>query len=269
MALKRLYTALRDSLDPRDRVLPQPASLMSPLPTVPNVSLAQWLGTVKDQGATGSCTAQAGTGILEWHYNRFKSQSLAFSPQFLYRAERIVEGDVTMDGGAQSRTMMKVLCQYGTCLESSDPYNGNTGWQQPTTLAQLAEARGYRMGAYHRVSDLETLKGVLRSGYVSSLAIEVYESFETQLVAETGTVPVPAKSEQFLGGHEVYCYGYDDVRSVLLCRNSWGLDWGAAGDFTLPYGYWSAGYVMDSWCCHFGSPWKLAPSLANLPNQHP
>jgi C1A family cysteine protease len=195
----------------------------------------------------------AGSGIAQWHFNRFKNQRIVLSPQFGYRAERILEGDINVDGGAQSRTMMKVLCTYGLCLESSDPYN-DQGWRNPTTNTQLLEARRYRLGAYHRVPDLATLKSVLASGYVASLAIQVFASFESEAVAQTGVVPVPnPHAEQFLGGHEVYCYGYDETQNRLLCRNSWGVNWGSCGNFVLPYGYWP--FVSDSWTCHFGRPW--------------
>lgn len=250
--MQRRYTAVRDTPDSRDHIA-NPA----PSPYLPQaISLAAWLPAVRDQGNEGACTMFAGSGILEWLFKRFKGQDIVFSPQFGYRAERILEGDVDQDGGAQSRTMMKVLAQYGLCLESSDPYN-DRGWKAPTTAAQLAEARSYRVGAYHRVPDLATLKSVLASGYVASLAIEVYESFESEEVANTGTVPVPdPRNEALQGGHEVYCFGYDDARGVLLCRNSWGAEWGDVGNFTLPYAFWA--YVSDSWTCHFGAPWGTA-----------
>lgn len=245
--MQRRYTAIADAQDSRDHLAaPQAATQPS------FVSLGAWLPEVRDQGQEGCCTMFAGSGILAWHYNRFRKQALVFSPQFGYRAERILEGDVSQDAGAQSRTMMKVLCTYGLCLESSDPYS-DQGWRNPTTNEQLAEARHYRLGAYHRVADLGTLKTVLASGYLASLAIQVYESFESQIVAQTGVVPVPNKNEACLGGHEIYAYGYDEVKNQLLCRNSWGPHWGNSGNFVLPYGYWP--YVMDSWTCHFGRPW--------------
>jgi Papain family cysteine protease len=254
--IERRYTAVRDVPDAADRIA-------APAPTLlPRADLSAWLPPVRDQGQEGCCTMFAGSGILAWHYKRFLGKDLVFSPQFGYRAERILEGDVDQDGGAQSRTMMQVLTKYGLCLEASDPYV-DTGWKTPTTLKQLAEARNYRLGAYHRVPDLMTLRSVLASGYVASLAIDVYESFESADVAANGAVPLPAANEQCLGGHEIYCYGYDDKLGLLMCRNSWGADWGQDGDFSLPYGYWP--YVSDSWTCHFGKPW--VSGLANPANQ--
>jgi hypothetical protein len=258
--IQRLYTAIRDTPDAADKIA-APDILLPP-----RADLSAWLPPVRDQGNEGACTMFAGSGILAWHYKRSLGKDLVFSPQFGYRAERILEGDIDVDGGAQSRTMMKVLTQYGLCLEASDPYV-DTGWKNPTTLAQLAEARNYRLGAYHRVPDLQTLKSVLASGYVASLGIDVYESFESDEVAANGAVPMPKAGEQCLGGHEVYCYGYNDALGLLLCRNSWGADWGDHGNFSLPYAYWK--FVSDSWTCHFGKPWgtaTVAPA-ADAPKQ--
>lgn len=257
---KRLYTAIRDVPDTADK-------LAGPAPSLPpRADLSAWLPPVRDQGQEGACTMFAGSGILAWHYKRFLGKDLVFSPQFGYRAERILEGDINVDGGAQSRTMMKVLTQYGLCLESSDPYE-DTGWKNATTPTQLLEARNYRLGAYHRVPDIATLRSVLASGYVASLAIDIYASFESDEVAANGAAPVPKAGEQCLGGHEVYCYGYNDALGLLLCRNSWGEDWGDHGNFSLPYAYWP--FVSDSWTCHFGKPWGTATAtpVAEAPKQ--
>jgi C1A family cysteine protease len=247
MAFK--YTALRDVPDERDHLAAPPAIV---LPS--HVDLSEWEPPVTDQGDEGCCTAQTGVRILSWMYKRFKGESLVFSPQFLYRAERICEGDVNQDGGAQSRTMMAVLREVGCCMEKTFPYS-DKGWTTPTTEDMLAEAHQYKTGAYHRIPDLDTLRSVLASGYPASVAISVFESFESEGVAATGHVPVPDPArEKNLGGHEVFVYGYDDAAHVLLLTNSWGTSWGDRGHFTLPYAYWP--FVWDSWTCHLGQAWK-------------
>ena len=65
----------------------------------------------------------------------------------------------------------------------------------------------------------------------------VYESFESQAVADTGTVPMPAPGEALLGGHAVLIVGYNDATHRFRVRNSWGPDWGDGGYFTMPYAY--------------------------------
>lgn len=251
----RRYDAIPDKHDPRDHI----AMSAAPGTAFQSVDLRQWMPPIRDQGQEGACTAFAGTRLLSWLLNRFQGRSLVFSPQFLYRAERIIEGDVDQDGGAQSRTMMAVMRDTGVCLEASDPYS-DQGWQTPTTHSQLAEAQHYRIGAFHRIPDLYTLRSVLASGYPASLAIPVYESFETNAVAQTGMVPMPKDHEALLGYHEVCVAGMDEDRKLLLVANSWGSGWGDKGYFWLPYEYWPL--VSDSWLAHLGPAWrpKVQPS---------
>jgi C1A family cysteine protease len=246
--MDRLYAALTDTPDSRDH-LAAPPSIALP----PSTNLQAWMPQVTDQGQEGACTAFAGAAILSWLLNKFQNRQYVFSPQFLYRAERLIEGDPGVDQGAQSRTMMACLKDVGCCMETSDPYTDG-GWKDQTNQTQLAEARNYQIGAYHRVQDFETLKSVLASGYVASLNINVYDSFESDAVGATGIVPMPAPTEALKGGHEVVCVGYDDASQTLLVRNSWGQAWGDQGYFHLPYDYWSN--VNDCWTAHLGPAWK-------------
>jgi C1A family cysteine protease len=249
MRVLHKYSAIADAPDSRDHIA------LGAVPGAPIVShdLRRWMPPIQNQGNEGCCTAETGTRILSWLVNRFLGKSLLFSPQFLYRAERIVEGDILVDGGAQSRTMMAVLRDTGCCLESSDPFT-DTGWQAPTTHKQLAEAQQYRIGAYHRIPELDTLRSVLSSGYPASLAIAVYESFESDAAAKSGIIPMPnTASEQLLGAHEVTVAGMDESSRRLLMANSWGTGWGLDGYFWLPYDYWQ--YVSDSWLAHLGPKW--------------
>ncbi len=254
------YPVIKDVPDARDHLAAPPP----PDGALPErADLSAWLGPVKDQGQLGACTGFAFSGLREFLFRRFtayeQNKALAaslavFSPLFLYYQERVLEGDIGTDGGAQSRTGVKVLAATGVCLENSDPYIPARFEIAPSTQA-LAEAPLYRVGAYHRVLDLDTLRGVLASGYVSSLALQVYASFESDTVAETGAVPLPLPGERCLGGHEVLVYCYDDAARVVKVRNSWGLGWGQAGNFTLPYEYFNGELVMDMWTAHLGRPW--------------
>jgi len=91
---------------------------------------------------------------------------------------------------------------------------------------------------YSRLTQsLSQLKGCLASGYPFVFGFTVYDSFESQQVAQTGVVPMPAAGEGVLGGHAVLAVGYDDTQQRFIVRNSWGTGWGMQGYFTMPYAY--------------------------------
>jgi C1A family cysteine protease len=88
--------------------------------------------------------------------------------------------------------------------------------------------------------------------------IMLYDSFESDTVASTGTVNLPTPQESLLGGHAVALVGYDDRPIVngrtnpnyqrFTVRNSWGPTWGQSGYFTIPYSYvLNPNLAMDFW----------------------
>ncbi len=89
------------------------------------------------------------------------------------------------------------------------------------------------------------MKGCLASGYPFVFGFTVYESFESEDVAKTGVVPMPAHTEKVLGGHAVTAVGYDDAQQRFIVRNSWGTDWGMKGYFTMPYAYLTDSNLAD------------------------
>jgi C1A family cysteine protease len=58
-------------------------------------------------------------------------------------------------------------------------------------------------------------------------------------------VPMPGTAETALGGHAVMAVGYNDASERFLVRNSWGIDWGVGGHFTIPYAYLSDRNLAD------------------------
>jgi C1A family cysteine protease len=92
------------------------------------------------------------------------------------------------------------------------------------------------------------MQGCLASGYPFVFGFTVYESFESEAVASTGVVPMPASGERTVGDHAVVAVGYDDAKRNFIVRNSWGSDWGDKGYFYMPYEYLMASdYADDFW----------------------
>jgi C1A family cysteine protease len=162
-----------------------------------------------------------------------------FTPSrlFIYYNERVIEGTVKSDSGAQIRDGIKVVTKEGDCPETEWPYVITKFTNKPTAQC-YKDALKYKAVQYQRVAqNVNQMKGCLASGYPFVYGFTVYESFESKNVAKTGVVPMPASGEKILGGHCVLAVGYDDSQQRFLARNSWGTDWGLQGYFTVPYAY--------------------------------
>jgi hypothetical protein len=260
--MSRIFRVRKDPFDVRDHLAMRSLAL-GPA----TVSMKPGLGPVRDQGASGSCTGQSGAGWLDWLYGAFTSafptklvSPAMFSALFLYAQERMKNGTFPADDGSDSRTLFQVLNQLGVCPDPADPFIDTAIGQAPTAPMDAA-AYSFRIGAYHRVlfdEGLATAKSVLASGYCRTIGIPVYKAIESDEVAETGLLPLPARFETPVGGHELLVYGYDDTKGVELARNSWGSGWGLEGDLMIPYGYYDAAggnETCDSWTGHMGRPW--------------
>ena len=65
--------------------------------------LSSWCSSIEDQGSIGSCTAQAGVGLLEYYENRAFGRFLDASRLFLYKVTRNYL-QLTGDTGAYLRS---------------------------------------------------------------------------------------------------------------------------------------------------------------------
>jgi C1A family cysteine protease len=144
---------------------------------------------------------------------------------------------VSTDSGAQIRDGIKSVASQGDCPESLWPYDITKFAVKPPPSC-YQQALKFKAVQYQRVTQISNqLKGCLASGYPFVFGFTVYESFESQQVAQTGHAPMPAPKETVIGGHAVVAVGYDDVQGWFIVRNSWGAGWGMKGYFTLPYAY--------------------------------
>lgn len=222
-------------------------------PTLPDVIdlRPQMPAVILDQGALGSCTANAIASAVE--YDLMKQQLPVFQPSrlFIYYNERRMEGTVAEDAGARIRDGIKSLNRYGVCSEEHWPYSdtvpGPFMVQPPTTAYQ--EALAHRAVSYQRVlRSIPALRSCLASGYPFVFGFSVFESFESDEVARTGIVPVPLASEQLLGGHAALGVGSDHPNERIIVRNSWGKSWGDGGYCYMPYSYFlDEGLSDDFW----------------------
>ena len=238
------YGWIPDLPDARDHLYAAPAAVMTALP--PKVDLGPQCPPVYDQGQLGSCTANAIGAAIQ--FDRMKqnlSPNFVPSRLFIYYNERVMEGTVSTDSGAQIRDGIKSVDKQGACPEPDWPYDITKFAARPPR-ADYREALHDRAASYSRlVQNANLLKGCLASGYPFVFGFTVYESFESQEVARSGVVPMPSSGEKILGGHAVLAVGYDDSTQRFIVRNSWGTGWGMSGYFTMPYQYVTDSNLAD------------------------
>lgn len=223
-----------DTPDQRDRVYMVERLLVAP----PSVDLRPLCPRVYDQGALGSCTANAIAAAI--HFDRMKQNLLpSFIPSrlFIYYNEREMEGNVGTDSGAMLRDGIKSVAKFGDCPETLWNYRIRDFAVKPSKVCYTS-AEKYKAVQYASIlQNVAAMKQCLAQGYPFVFGFSVYESFESPNVASTGIVSLPTISEQLLGGHAVTCVGYDDHKNWFICRNSWGTRWGDHGYFYMPYEY--------------------------------
>jgi C1A family cysteine protease len=245
-AVKR-YGWVPDIPDARDYLYAAPVGVLADLPE--KVDLRRKCPAIYDQGALGSCTANAIAGAFEFEQLK-QDEAKDFMPSrlFIYFNERLMEGTVDSDSGAMLRDGIKSVAQVGVCSESLWPYAIARFRNRPTARC-FKEAADHQAIVYRRVLPVQhQMQGCLASGTPFVFGFSVYESFESAAVARTGTVPMPRPTERVLGGHAMLAVGYDDASQRFLLRNSWGTGWGKQGYCTMPYAYLTdAQLAADFW----------------------
>ena len=236
----------------------QPASL--PV----TVDLRPWFSPVENQGSLGSCTANAGVGLVEYFERRAFGKHIDASRLFLYKATRDLM-HVTGDTGAYLRKTMQSLATFGVPPEEYWQYNVAAFDVEPSAFC-FAFAGDYKAIQYYRLDPpgtpkptlLARIKSNAAAGLPSCFGFTVYNSISQ--AAGNGKIPWPTPGEHVVGGHAIDIAGYDDnltiknanpggvaTKGAFLIRNSWGAGWGMAGYGWLPYDYVLKGLAVDFW----------------------
>lgn len=220
------------------------AALAKPVPT--SVDLRAQCPPVYDQGELGSCTANAIGGAFEFELMKQKLPVFTPSRLFIYYNERVLEGHVKDDSGAQIRDGVKSVATVGVCDEAGWPYLVTKFAKKPTKSLYTKAKKNLAI-QYTRLNNtaINELKTCLASGNPFVFGFTVYQSFEGDKVAKTGVLTMPSKTESAIGGHAVMAVGYNDARKAFIVRNSWGDAWGEKGYFHMPYDYITSTDLAD------------------------
>jgi C1A family cysteine protease len=228
------------------------------------VDLRPWCSPIENQGALGSCTANAGVGVVEYFERRAFGKHIDASRLFLYKVTRNLL-HWTGDTGAFLRSTMSALVLFGVSPEEYWPYVIADFDKEPPAFC-YAFAQSYQAINYYRLDPpgtplnalLTQIKTYLAAGLPSMFGFTVYNSISQ--ATTTGKIPFPAAGERILGGHAVVAVGFDDALKIkntnpgglettgaLLIRNSWGTGWGSGGYGWLPYEYVLRRLAVDWW----------------------
>lgn len=261
----RKYGYIKSKPDPRDvlvrfnkleNVSKKPKSEPVVFDLRSQVKLPQALSNI-DQGSLGSCTANAIAFAYAFDEIRQLNKEI-FLPSrlFIYYNERLIEGTVDQDSGAQIRDGIKSINTYGVCDEHHWIYDPTRFTVQPpaNVYTEAKKAKSVTYATIDFSSDttitdrINHLKKALQSGFPFVFGFTVFESFESEIVATTGLVPLPSANEQSIGGHAVCAIGFDDSKQSFIVKNSWGPNWGLNGYFYMPYNYTAnADLAEDFW----------------------
>jgi len=232
------------------------------LPT--SADLRAWCSPIENQGSLGSCTANAGIGIVEYFERRAFGKHIDASRLFLYKVTRNML-HWTGDTGAFLRSTMGALALFGVPPEEYWPYVVADFDKEPPAFC-FSFGQNYQAISYYRLDPPGTAKDVLlnqiktnlAAGLPSMFGFTVYSSYTQG--ATTGKIPYPTRGEKIVGGHAIVAVGYNDgmkikntnpgaaeTKGALLFRNSWGTGWGSSGYGWLPYDYVLKGLAVDWW----------------------
>jgi C1A family cysteine protease len=257
----RDFTAEQEQVQPLYQRLGVTGRVAKGLPKT--MDLRPYCTEVTDQGALGSCTAQAGVSMVEFFEKKAFKKHIDGSRLFLYKATRNLMHE-TGDTGGYIRTTMQALVLFGVPPEEYWPYIIDDFDKEPGAFL-YAFAENYQAISYVRLDPPKTsppdLLNKVKTNIAASLpcmfGFTVYSSIEQ--AGQTGRIPFPSPGDRLVGGHAVLAVGYDDnlkiknndsglvTKGALMIQNSWGTSWGEKGFGWLPYDYILKGVAVDWW----------------------
>lgn len=252
----RDYTKSSDEVA---KILAKSTLLKRAMKAVPDsVDLREFCPPVEDQGELGSCTANAGVGMLEYFERRAFGKHLDASRLFLYKVTRQLLG-LAGDDGAYLRDTMKAMVLFGIPPEKYWPYDPKRFNEEPSAFC-YSYAQNYQAIEYYRLDPPNTDTATVLANIKTNLAANLPAMFGFSVYSSMppsgdgkGEIPYPSSGDSLEGGHAVLAVGYDDRKKIgnkkgaLLIRNSWGVEWGDQGYGWLPYAYVENGLADDFW----------------------
>lgn len=231
--------------------------------TLPDeVNLSNLVDDVYDQEDIGSCVANSVAMAYRITISVYNSKSTFHkyawyyrdvnpSRLYLYFYNRLLE-DIPLkeDCGTSMLSGYRSVVEHGVVDEKYWPYDVKKYSQVPPPYV-IKKAEDNVTPGYHKVkNNLRDLKHALANQQPVSFGAVLFDSFFTDHVANTGSVPMPKKDPKgVFGGHALLLVGYNDTKEVFYVKNSWGKSWGKNGICEFPYKYITdPDLCADFWC---------------------
>lgn len=202
-----------------------------------SADLRKYFPPIKNQGKQGACSSFSLTSVFEYFLNNETHQNDDMSEAYVYYNAREIQGDTSIDEGANLYNVIRGMAAKGVCLEELCPYDSSVFDKRPSNEA-------YEDGKDHTVTNakdvpiaVETVKSAINDGYPVVGCFKVFESLQENT---SGYIPMPtdyernSEEEKF---HAMVICGYNDKHGHFIVRNSWGTDFGDKGYCYLPYSY--------------------------------
>lgn len=257
MPIRRTYGRIPDRYDPSDQRMHVGAA--KPVPLVDFWSLAAELGgtpamgtahmpPVYDQGPVSSCTGNGTAALDDFTRHKLTGRFLTPSRLAIYYGAREREQATQEDGGAMIADAIQTVVKQGAAPESLWPYSPSMVLVKPS-IDYYTEAAKHEVDNWSRVSQADYYIGHCLQilGLPVVFGIDLFPAFESDAVAATGMVPMPAKHATPIGGHCMVIVARDAKRGLYGVRNSWGVDWGIKGYCWMPRPYVLSQLASDFW----------------------
>lgn len=236
------YGAVLSPEDSRDHDAAARLAPEAPFTVPPVWDFTLALQPVRQQGAEGTCVAQA--VAQQMGYQQMvcappgqvpDREVLAARP--LYVGGRMLE---PVNGeGATPRSVLKYAQRWGAPAERFWPYVPGAPGQPSAGSVESAYAN--RILTYSRAGQMyDTIRPHLYRFGPALIVITADEGFE-----RTGADGIIRPGGAKRGRHAILATGWDDRTRRLKIRNSWGTGWGAGGDAWLPEGV----TIEEAWVC--------------------
>lgn len=232
-------------VDTRDKVYVPPSVQVNKIVPRNTFSLSSKINTILDQGNLGACVSNA----FAQYIHMGTTNNVFISRLYHYYVGRLLSKLSNLqDTGLYIRDACKIITQYGACQESLWAYNTSNF----STIPPLGCFQGSKyFYSYSYLSIPQTTSAIISFLTTQNkpviFGLNVYTSFMSTAVANTGIVPMPNTNTEILqGGHCMLIVGYDNTNQLFQCVNSWGPNWGCSstgattgsrGFCYMPYAY--------------------------------